>query len=175
QLSLSVPNTRTRQVRGAPPIVDISCEVMPYREKRNFGVEQGGMAATGQSGAALPGPVEGPHPRATGRSGSGFGDVAVGRFEGEGVRVRAATHTGVQGIDPGQFVGGERKVEHVEVFRDTGRLDRLRDRGPALLQVPAQHDLCGCLAVSVGDLADHRVVERRPAGVAAVAGDPAYW
>jgi hypothetical protein len=39
-------------------------------------------------------------------------------------------------------------------------LDRLRDRGDAVLEVPAEHDLCGCLAVPRGELDDGRVLER---------------
>jgi hypothetical protein len=51
------------------------------------------------------------------------------------------------------------QVEDVEVLGDAGGLGRLRDRGAALLQVPAQHHLSGRLAVLARDLTQRGVVE----------------
>lgn len=64
-------------------------------------------------------------------------------------------------------------VEDVEVLRDPGRGDRLRDGLTALLQVPAQHDLRGRPGVCRRDLPDHRVLESASGCAVSVEGDPA--
>jgi carbonic anhydrase/acetyltransferase-like protein (isoleucine patch superfamily) len=68
--------------------------------------------------------------------------------------------------------GGELEVEHVEVLGDPFGPYRLRDRGAAFLQVPADHHLRRGLAVGGGDRSDGRVVEGAGPGTA-VAGDAA--
>ncbi|MNY53826.1 hypothetical protein D3C86_1896220 [compost metagenome] len=71
-------------------------------------------------------------------------------------------------MDSGHFVRRQFEVEDVEAL--AGALDPggARDGDDALLDEPAQGDLTIGLAVSLGDLADHRVVgdlalgQRRP-------------
>ena len=46
-----------------------------------------------------------------------------------------------------------------EVGGDALRRHRLRDHDEAVVEVPAQQDLCGADVVRLGDLAQHRVVE----------------
>src|ERR1022692_150617 len=48
---------------------------------------------------------------------------------------------GPHGVDPGDFVGGEREAEQVDVGGDPVRVRRLRDEGNAVLDVPAEHHL----------------------------------
>src|SRR5215217_7957715 len=76
---------------------------------------------------------------------SRLGDLHAVRFEGDAVGVRSAAHSGVERVDRGHLLAGELEVENVEVLGDAGELGRLRDRGSALLQVPAQHHLSGRL------------------------------
>jgi hypothetical protein len=49
--------------------------------------------------------------------------------------VGAAAHAGVERVDRRDFFGRQREVEDVEVLCDAVRLDRLRDRGDAVLDV----------------------------------------
>jgi hypothetical protein len=93
-------------------------------------------------------------------------------FEGDAVGVRSAAHSGVERVDGCDLLAGELEVEDVEVLGDAGGLGRLRDRGAALLQVPAQHHLRGRLAVLARDLEQRRVVERALLATA-VGGDAA--
>src|SRR4051812_30319613 len=107
---------------------------------------------------------------------SRLGDLDAVVVEGDAVGLRSAAHAGVERVDRGDLLAGEREVEHVEVFGDAGGLGGLRDRGAALLQVPAQHHLRGRLAVLAGDLTERRVVERAllaaPVGRDAADGRP---
>src|SRR5215204_4480642 len=90
---------------------------------------------------------------------SRLGDLHAVRFEGDAVGVRSAAHSGAERVDRGYLLAGELEVEDVEILGDAGGLGRLRDRGSALLQVPAQHHLSGRLAVLARDLTQRRVVE----------------
>src|SRR5919107_2076541 len=87
---------------------------------------------------------------------SRLGDLHAVRFEGDAVGVRSAAHSGVERVDRGYLLAGELEVEDVEILGDAGGLGRLRDRGSALLQVPAQHHLSGRLAVLARDLKQRR-------------------
>ena len=118
-------------------------------------------------------PSAAPHPasRPVEAQSSGIGRPKASRVMSVGLR--AAALIGVQGVDRGELVGAQLEVEHVEVLRDAVRLGRLRDDGAALLQVPAQHHLRRGLAVGLGDLADHRVLERAAVLAVAVEGDAA--
>ena len=89
------------------------------------------------------------------------------------VGLRPAAAAGVEPVDGGHLVGGELEVEDVEVLGDALGLGGLRDDRPSVLQAPAQHDLGGALAVRLGDLADHRVLEGAGVLAVAVEGDPA--
>jgi hypothetical protein len=59
----------------------------------------------------------------------------------------AAATAGVQAVDRGDLVRGQVEVEDVDVLRDTGGLDGLRNHRASVLQTPAQHHLGGGLAV----------------------------
>src|SRR4051812_39654676 len=83
-------------------------------------------------------------------------------LEGDAGGIRSTTRAGVQRVDRGDLLAGELEVEDGKVLGDAGRLDRLRDRGAALLQMPAEHHLGDRLAVPAGDLQQRRVVERGP-------------
>src|SRR4051794_13657948 len=74
-------------------------------------------------------------------AGSGLGDVAAERLEGDVLRLWSTPLVGVEGVDGDELVVGQVEVEDVEVLRDAVRLGRLRDDRAALLQVPAQHHL----------------------------------
>src|SRR5690349_14426 len=91
---------------------------------------------------------------------SGLGDLAAEGLPGDRLRLGTAAEAGVEGVDRGELVGGQLEVEDVEVLRDAGRRHGLRDHLPALLHVPAQHDLRRGPAVGGGDLPDHRVLQR---------------
>src|SRR6478735_6320590 len=107
-------------------------------------------------------------------AGSRLRNVAVEGFQGDGLGFGSATYTLIEGVDRRELVGGELEVEHVEVGSDALGVDRLRDRGASLLEVPTQHHLRRGLAVYGGDLADLRIVERRRAAVTAIAGDATH-
>jgi hypothetical protein len=50
--------------------------------------------------------------------------------------------------------GRQFEVKDVEVLGDALRAHRLGDGGPSMLKVPAEHHLCGGLAVRPGDAQD---------------------
>src|SRR4051812_48641408 len=70
------------------------------------------------------------------RLGNGSAEV----LERDVVGLRPATHAGLERVDRGDLLACELEVEHVEVLGNAFGLDRLRDRRPAFLQVPAKHD-----------------------------------
>jgi hypothetical protein len=65
-----------------------------------------------------------------------LGDGRAERVEGDRVWFGAATDAGVERVDSGEVVGGELEVEDVVVLGDAGRIGRLGNGRPALLQVP---------------------------------------
>jgi hypothetical protein len=62
------------------------------------------------------------------------------------------------------------EVEDVEILGNAGGLDGFWDHRAALLQAPAQHDLCGRLAMCLRNGDDRRVFQRALA-VAAIEGN----
>src|SRR6185295_10596240 len=79
-------------------------------------------------------------------------NLATVRFEGDAVRIRAATDAGVERVDRGQLILRELEAKDVEVLDDARELSRLRNGGATLLQMPAQHHLRGGLLVLAADL-----------------------
>src|SRR4051794_29223619 len=82
----------------------------------------------------------------------------------EGVRIGADPLALVQAIETLDLVARELEVPELEVLLDALRSDRLGEHDVADLDVPAQHDLPGRPAVSLGDLGDHGVVEHLALG-----------
>src|SRR4051812_6478256 len=82
------------------------------------------------------------------------------RLRAELLGVWAAADTLVERVDRRDLLGREREVEDVEVLADAVRLDRLGDRAESVLDVPAQDDLCGGLAVLGREMGDDRIGQR---------------
>ena len=113
-------------------------------------------------------PSENPHSR-TGPApprASVFGNGPVEEGRAEDIRIGAAAHPRVEGVDAGDLVVAELEVEDLDVLCDARGVRRLRDRRAALLDVPAQHDLGRALAVAFGDGCDGLVVHHAAALVA---------
>jgi hypothetical protein len=83
-------------------------------------------------------------------------------MKGDAAGIRPAADSGIERVDRRHLLWRELEVEDGEVLGDAGGLDRLRDRRPLLLQVPAQHDLGWRLAVLAGELEQLQVREGRP-------------
>src|SRR3954469_4632682 len=94
-------------------------------------------------------------------------------LEGDAVGRRSAADSGLERVDRGHLLLRELEVEELEVLRDAGALDRLRDRRTAFLKMPPQHHLRGRLAMLARDLEQRRVRERllREASVGGDAAD----
>src|SRR5689334_10723458 len=78
---------------------------------------------------------------------SRLGNRATIGLERDAVGLRSPTYAGLEGIDRRDLLARELEVEDIEVLGDALALDRLRNRGAAFLQMPAQHHLGGGLAV----------------------------
>src|SRR6478609_6977635 len=74
---------------------------------------------------------------------SRFRDRTSVGLEGDGVGLRPTSHSSLERIDRVDLLASELEVEDVEVLGDARGLDRLRNRGATLLQVPAEHHLRG--------------------------------
>src|SRR6516162_1587119 len=83
--------------------------------------------------------------------------VAVG---GELLGIAAGADASIERVDPRKLLGGESKVEHVEVLNDSLCVHRLGDCREAVVEVPADDDLCGCFAVLIRKLGDQSVLQR---------------
>src|SRR3954453_3806691 len=86
-----------------------------------------------------------------------LGDRAAEVLQVDVGRLGAAADAGVECVDRREFVAAELEVENVEVLGDALGAHRLRDCRAALLDVPAQHHLRGCLSVRLADAEDGRV------------------
>src|SRR5439155_19740029 len=78
------------------------------------------------------------------------------------VRIRSSADTGVEVVDGPDVVGAESEVEDVDVLGDSLGPGRLRDRRRPVLDVPAQDDLRGRLAVPLRQPDDDGMRERVP-------------
>src|SRR4051794_7067777 len=87
------------------------------------------------------------------------------------VRVGSPADTFVEAVERGHFVGCQFETEDVEVLGNARRRGGLGDSLPALLDLPAQHDLSGSLAVGGGDGPDRAVAQRARAVLTPVEGD----
>ena len=127
--------------------------------------DQGDGAGPGPGGdwkSRRLGPVIAPGPGAIGRAGQAGPNSWGGctsRLPGvvhdggdEGWRLVGHLVVGPlrQGVDGGHLLLGQREVEDVEVVRHVLWAEHLRKGDIALLEVPAQHDLGGGLAVPGG-------------------------
>ena len=89
----------------------------------------------------------GPRARSAGpAAASGLWDREAHPVRVHRLRVGAAACAQVEGVDPRQLLRAQLEIEDVDVLSDAPRVDRLRDRRAALLEVLAQHDLRGALA-----------------------------
>ncbi len=106
--------------------------------------------------------VSGPPPGSSSRprNRSCFGNLAAEALEGDVLGLGASTDAGVERVEGRDLVAAELEIEDVEVLRDPGGLGGLRNRGAALLEVPAQHHLSRGLVVSGRDLQDRGILER---------------
>src|SRR5438874_13218689 len=74
--------------------------------------------------------------------------------------VEEERRTGVHRGDPCHLLIGQAEVEYVEVLSHTLDPYRFRDGDDAALREPPQDDLAHGSAVSVADLAEHRIGEQ---------------
>jgi hypothetical protein len=81
-------------------------------------------------------------------------------FVGVGVGADPSAHTTVESVDGRNFVRRQVEVEDNDVVHHALRAGRFRDDDDAVLHVPAQDDLGGRPAVSMGDTRDRLIGQR---------------
>jgi hypothetical protein len=69
-------------------------------------------------------------------------------LQAERLGIGAAARAGVERVDGDDLVGAQGEVEDVGVLGDATRVDRFRDDRVTEVDLPAQDDLCRCLAVA---------------------------
>jgi hypothetical protein len=72
--------------------------------------------------------------------------------------IRAAADAGVKGVDGCDLVSCHLEVEDVDVLGDSVWLHGLRNRAEPVLDVPAEDDLGGGLAVLLRQFDDDRIL-----------------